>query len=187
MTTPNDDAGEEDMTTILAMTVSAADTIPPPVSPPREAEETTHKVCTDTSYSNYESIKDCTGYIYCMMGTPDKPYYCGDGMLYDEPGQRCNWADQVTSCGGGGGHFEEDIPDWMPSTPRPTKTPTPQPAGKPNALLDWDPDVDRCYSKTIIGYYASWQWYDRDGVAAPINMDFSKITHANFAFFQVTP
>lgn len=33
---------------------------------------------------------------------------------------------------------------------------------------------------------ASWQWYDRDGLAAPINMDFSKITRANFAFFQIT-
>lgn len=41
-------------------------------------------------------------------------------------------------------------------------------------------------AQTIIGYYASWQWYDRDGLAAPINMDFSKITRANFAFFQIT-
>ena len=30
------------------------------------------------------------------------------------------------------------------------------------------------------------QWYDRDGLAAPANMDFSKITRANFAFFQIT-
>ena len=101
------------MTTILAMTVSAADTSTPPlVSPPREAEETPiYKSCADDSYSYYEATEDCTGYIYCMMGTPDKPYYCGDGMLYNEPGQRCNWADQVTSCGGGRGQIEEDISD----------------------------------------------------------------------------
>jgi chitinase len=52
-------------------------------------------------------------------------------------------------------------------------------------LLEWEP-VPRPHDKVIIGYYASWQWYDRDGLAAPINMDFSKITRANFAFFQIT-
>ena len=31
-------------------------------------------------------------------------------------------------------------------------------------------------SKTIIGYYASWQWYDRESLAAPSNMDFTKVT-----------
>lgn len=32
------------------------------------------------------------------------------------------------------------------------------------------------HSKTIIGYYASWQWYDRDKLASPVNMDFKKIS-----------
>ena len=41
------------------------------------------------------------------------------------------------------------------------------------------------HSKTIIAYYASWQWYDRDGLAAPKNLDHSKVTRYNFAFFQV--
>ncbi|KAL3796132.1 hypothetical protein HJC23_000635 [Cyclotella cryptica] len=40
------------------------------------------------------------------------------------------------------------------------------------------------HSKTIIGYYASWQWYDRDKLASPTNMDFSKISRVNFGFFQ---
>ena len=41
------------------------------------------------------------------------------------------------------------------------------------------------HSKTIIAYYASWQWYDRDGLAAPKNLDHSKVTRYNFAFFQI--
>ncbi|KAL9190865.1 hypothetical protein ACHAXT_000571 [Thalassiosira profunda] len=41
------------------------------------------------------------------------------------------------------------------------------------------------HGKTIIAYYASWQWYDRDGLAAPPNLDHSKVTRYNFAFFQI--
>lgn len=39
-------------------------------------------------------------------------------------------------------------------------------------------------NKTIIGYYASWQWYDREKLASPMNMDFTKVQRVNFAFFQ---
>jgi chitinase len=39
-------------------------------------------------------------------------------------------------------------------------------------------------SKEVIGYYASWQWYDRAQFAKPQNMDFSKVTRVNYAFFQ---
>jgi chitinase len=39
-------------------------------------------------------------------------------------------------------------------------------------------------AKEVIGYYASWQWYDRAQLAKPQNMDFSKVTRVNFAFFQ---
>eukprot|EP00986_Skeletonema_menzelii_P012924 scaffold7298_cov150-Skeletonema_menzelii.AAC.24 len=38
--------------------------------------------------------------------------------------------------------------------------------------------------KTIIGYYASWQFYDRTNFAVPSNFDFTKYTRINFAFFQ---
>mmetsp|Transcript_12350 Transcript_12350/g.22891 ORF Transcript_12350/g.22891 Transcript_12350/m.22891 type:complete len:619 (+) Transcript_12350:133-1989(+) len=41
------------------------------------------------------------------------------------------------------------------------------------------------HEKQIIGYYASWQWYDRSKLAKPANMDFSKVTRVNFAFFQL--
>jgi len=36
----------------------------------------------------------------------------------------------------------------------------------------------------VIGYYASWQWYDRAKKAEPKNLDYSKVTIVNFAFFQ---
>lgn len=38
--------------------------------------------------------------------------------------------------------------------------------------------------KSIIGYYASWQWYDRSQLAKPQNMNFNKVNRINFAFFQ---
>ena len=39
-------------------------------------------------------------------------------------------------------------------------------------------------SKTVIGYYASWQWYDRNKYADPTNIQFSKYDRINYAFFQ---
>ncbi|KAL7550345.1 hypothetical protein ACHAWF_013592 [Thalassiosira exigua] len=44
--------------------------------------------------------------------------------------------------------------------------------------------IERSHAKTIIGYYASWQWYDRQKLAEPKNLDFAKVTRVNFAFFQ---
>ena len=38
--------------------------------------------------------------------------------------------------------------------------------------------------KTVIGYYASWQWYDRDKFADPSRIDFTKYDRINYAFFQ---
>ena len=39
-------------------------------------------------------------------------------------------------------------------------------------------------NKKIIGYYAGWQWYDRNKLADPINIDFRKLQRVNYAFFQ---
>jgi hypothetical protein len=38
--------------------------------------------------------------------------------------------------------------------------------------------------KTVIGYYASWQWYDCNKLADPNNVNFAKYTRINCAFFQ---
>jgi chitinase len=43
---------------------------------------------------------------------------------------------------------------------------------------------ETAHGKTIISYYASWQWYDREQLAKPSSMDHSKVTRYNFAFFQ---
>ena len=40
------------------------------------------------------------------------------------------------------------------------------------------------HGKTVIAYYASWQWYDRNKLASPENLDFTKVQRVNFAFFQ---
>ena len=48
----------------------------------------------------------------------------------------------------------------------------------------WEKRIDP-HGKTIIAYYASWQWYDRNGLAKPTNLDHSKVTRYNFAFFQI--
>ena len=151
---------DSDETTIVAM---MADEAPPGDS------------CVDPYNSYYEATADCTGYVYCTLGSVTESFSCGEGMLYDEPAQFCNWAGEVT-CDGGLSPTGELIP------------PTPKPTQKPNSLLDWDPNIiDRGHDKTIIGYYASWQWYDRNGLAEPAAFDFTKITRANFAFFQITP
>lgn len=47
----------------------------------------------------------------------------------------------------------------------------------------WEKRED-AHGKTIIAYYASWQIYDREGLAKPVNLDYSKFTRLNFAFFQ---
>ena len=44
---------------------------------------------------------------------------------------------------------------------------------------------DNAHGKTIIAYYASWQWYDRKSLSKPSNHDHSKVTRYNFAFFQI--
>ena len=59
-------------------------------------------------------------------------------------------------------------------TDEPTESVTASPTKPPSDPAD----------KTIIGYYASWQQYDRNGLAKPENMDFTKVDRVNFAFFQ---
>lgn len=41
--------------------------------------------------------------------------------------------------------------------------------------------------KQVIGYYPSWQWYDRAGLVNPKTIDYTKYTIINYAFFQPLP
>lgn len=61
--------------------------------------------------------------------------------------------------------------------PQPTISPKPTNAPVPTVKIG-------DHEKQIIGYYASWQWYDRSKLAKPSNMDFKKVTRVNYAFFQ---
>jgi len=146
---------------------------------PEEAPEPVPCANSDATY--YEATPDCTGYYICMGGSAGETYYCvGGDMLYDAAKQMCNWADEVNCAG-----VNEEPGVDTNGNPLPTQPPTPMPTQRPNAALAWEP-VPRSHDKTIIGYYASWQWYDRDGLAEPAAFDFHKITRANFAFFQIT-
>ncbi len=52
------------------------------------------------------------------------------------------------------------------------------------AMTGWTPFTPTKSAHSIIGYYASWQWYDREKKAAPKNLDFTKWTRVNYAFFR---
>eukprot|EP00804_Cyclotella_cryptica_P000024 CCRYP_013705-RC/>CCRYP_013705-RC protein AED:0.23 eAED:0.23 QI:1063/1/1/1/0.77/0.7/10/266/585 len=56
----------------------------------------------------------------------------------------------------------------------PSSSPSSDPSRPPNGP----------YEATVSAYYASWQWYDRNKLATPENIDFGKIDRVNFAFFQ---
>ena len=62
--------------------------------------------------------------------------------------------------------------------------PTNEPSLPPWTNAPFNPSPSGSTSKTVIGYYASWQWYDRNKYADPINIQFSKYDRINYAFFQ---
>jgi GH18 family chitinase len=37
----------------------------------------------------------------------------------------------------------------------------------------------------VVGYYPSWQWYDRNKLVAPSTIDYSRYTHLQYAFINV--
>lgn len=67
--------------------------------------------------------------------------------------------------------------DCPAPAPQPTISPKPTRPPVPTFTLGG-------HDKQVIGYYASWQWYDRAKLAKPSNLDFSKVTRVNYAFFQ---
>jgi len=67
-----------------------------------------------------------------------------------------------------------------------TAKPTLEPTLPPWTNAPFNPSPTNT-DKTVIGYYASWQWYDRDKFADPQNIDFSKYDRINYAFFQPCP
>jgi GH18 family chitinase len=53
-----------------------------------------------------------------------------------------------------------------------------------NILFVSKQNIQTLFLYARIAYYASWQWYDRNKLAAPANLDFTKVDRVNFAFFQ---
>jgi chitinase len=84
-------------------------------------------------------------------------------------------------------------PAPVPSAPSPTTAspvaspvaaPTPTTASPVASPVTTPGPPTNPSDKTIVGYYASWQQYDRGGIGKPENMDFTKVDRVNFAFFQ---
>ncbi|KAL3768546.1 hypothetical protein ACHAWO_011501 [Cyclotella atomus] len=70
----------------------------------------------------------------------------------------------------------------------PAATPTQNQVGSSEQAFQqtelYQPVAPHGTDKKIIGYYAGWQWYDRDKIADPKNIDFRKVQRVNYAFFQ---
>lgn len=137
---------------------------------------TVFQPCLRASSSAYfEATADCTGYYFCKKGVQGKVVRCsGYKMLYDEVQQMCNWATEV-DCGAN--RVPQKPAVDAAGSPLPATAPTPLPPDG-NPLLAWPGPktaAERGHDKTIIAYYASWQWYDRNGLAAPAAFDWNKV------------
>mmetsp|Transcript_17939 Transcript_17939/g.28156 ORF Transcript_17939/g.28156 Transcript_17939/m.28156 type:complete len:809 (-) Transcript_17939:110-2536(-) len=66
-----------------------------------------------------------------------------------------------------------------------TSVPTTSPSLPPWTNAPFTPYNGPRRDKTVIGYYASWQWYDRAKFADPPNIDWRKYDRINYAFFQI--
>jgi hypothetical protein len=123
-------------------------------------------------------------------GVPEQFWNCAEVTIMPDPSIQ---AHQDTT------HIVATVPTNEPARPEVVATnPTPVvdmtsgiaiPIGLSSPHSDSDhvgqpPSSAGSHGKTIVGYYASWQWYDRQKLAAPINMDFTKVQRVNFAFFQ---
>ena len=75
--------------------------------------------------------------------------------------------------------LDDDGKTTTTTTTTPSMGPTSQPVHstltEPPSTTARD-DSNILSSKTVIGYFPSWQWYDRQRLAEPRNFDFSKVT-----------
>jgi hypothetical protein len=62
--------------------------------------------------------------------------------------------------------------------------PLPLPTLPPYTFVPFLPSPSYKKRKTVTGYYASWQWYNRNKLGDPNNVNFAKYTRINYAFFQ---
>ncbi len=62
--------------------------------------------------------------------------------------------------------------------------PSPSPSLLPYTMAPSMPLPSYEKRKMVIGYYALWQWYDRNKLTDPINTNFAKYTWINYTSFQ---
>jgi hypothetical protein len=90
--------------------------------------------------------------------------------------------------GNGGGAGAGGTPQAGPSADNDADggpSPSPSPSLPPYTMAPFAPSPSYEKRKTVIGYYTSWQWYDRNKLKDPVNDDFDKYTRINYAFFQL--
>jgi len=136
--------------------------------------------CTAEGYSSYPfpnsswytaNLDECETIPHDGVGTPEQFWNCAE--LY------------ITGGGEGGSPPtapSTNAPNPSPVTSAPVVAPTNAPP-TPTTSKPTRPPSDPS-DKTIVGYYASWQYYDRSSLAKPENLDFTKVDRVNFAFFQ---
>jgi hypothetical protein len=62
--------------------------------------------------------------------------------------------------------------------------PPPMPSLPLYTMVPFAPSPSYKKRKMVIGYYASWQWYDCNKLADPNKINFAKYTRINYTFFQ---
>ena len=129
----------------------------------------------------------------CMAGDENDDGSSASSLGYSDDFERCN--DQVCSgnliCYG-------DILCPLPPTisPAPTRSPVREytinhygtDITNTNAAATkggGDGSSSNGHGKSIVAYYAAWQWYDRSKLAQPRNLNYHMVTRINYAFFNV--
>eukprot|EP00804_Cyclotella_cryptica_P020277 CCRYP_015903-RA/>CCRYP_015903-RA protein AED:0.05 eAED:0.05 QI:474/1/1/1/1/0.9/10/478/2037 len=103
------------------------------------------------------------------------------GSTYDEAEATCKhgYTESFTACNDGATCPEGQICYTSILCPMPpTVSPMPTRAPFPDYSME-----DHPFS--VVGYYAAWQWYDRQKVAVPQNIPWNRITRVAYAFFML--
>ena len=183
---------------------SVEQVMPEPQEPAAEPQEpTTVAAAATTSSSNNDDNPDN---YYCGTSAANaaqicKP--CPSGMMTectDDFTHGCfkhidSCATATADDAASSSSSTETASDTQPSAPSPPSPTTPSPVVSPTppslspTLPPWTnapfvPSPTSTSKKTVIGYYASWQWYDRNKFADPTNIPYTKYDRINYAFFQ---
>ncbi|KAL7472628.1 hypothetical protein ACHAXS_012995 [Conticribra weissflogii] len=138
--------------------------------------------CQDPTHGCFENVSSCAS--AGSGASPSAP----------TPAETNPGAAPSANFGASPGTSPDSSPAASPGTPSvPTPSAlsgTPAPSASPslppwtNAPFSALPLSQQDGDKVVIGYYAGWQWYDRNKFADPVNVDFSKYDRINYAFFQ---